>query len=341
MNGDVGEWGTCARLREPPARDVGFEVVPVIHDDVLSAIGRTPLVRLRRVVPQGAGAEVLVKLEYFGPGGSIKDRAALAMILDAERRGAVTSGATVVEASAGNTGVGLAVVCAVRGYRCVIVLPENVSSDKQSVLRALGAEIVHARADVEPNDPLGYIGRAEVLARELGAFMPDQFENPANPGAHYASTGPEILDDCGGKLDAFVACVGSGGTLGGTARYLRERLPALKVVGAMPERSACAGDHGATLVEGVIDDLGDCSQPDARPDDVVTIPDREAVAMTLRLAREEAILAGGSAGVAVCAAIRVAKVLGAGKRVVTIVPDTGRNYLSTYFDVAWREKRGV
>jgi cysteine synthase len=171
--------------------------------------------------------------------------------------------------------------------------------------------------------------------------MPDQFENPANPRAHYTATGPEILDDCGGRLDAFVACVGSGGTLGGTARFLRERLPKLRVVGAMPERSACAGDHGGTLVEGVIDDLGDCSQPDARPDDVVTIADREAVAMTLRLAREEAILAGASAGVAVCAAIQVGRSLGEGRRVVTIAPDTGRNYLSTYFDEAWRGKRGM
>lgn len=315
-------------------------MVPVIHDDVLSAIGRTPLVRLRRVVPQGV-AEVLVKLEYFGPGGSIKDRAALAMILEAERAGVLGPGATVVEASAGNTGVGLAIVCAVRGYRCVIVVPESTSSDKQSVLRALGAEIVHARPDVAPDAPLGYIGRAEAIARERGAFMPDQFENPANPRAHYVSTGPEILEDCGGQLDAFIACVGSGGTLGGTARFLRERLPGLRVVGAMPERSACAGEHGGTLVEGVIDDLGDCSQPDARPDDVVTIHDRDAVAMTLRLAREEAILAGASAGVAVCAAICVAKTLGPGKRVVTIAPDTGRNYLSTYFDEAWRAKRGM
>ena len=314
----------------------------MIHDDVLSAIGGTPLVRLRRVVAQDAGsAEVLVKLEYFGPGGSIKDRAALAMILDAERRGALGPGATVVEASAGNTGIGLAVVCAVRGYRCIIVVPENTSSDKQSVLRALGAEVVHARADVEACEPLGYIGRAEALARELGAFLPDQFENPANPDAHYDTTGPEILADCDERLDAFVACVGSGGTLGGTARFLREHLPGVRVVGAMPERTACAGPHGGTLVEGVIEDLGDCSQPDARPDDVVSIPDREAVAMTLRLAREEAILAGGSAGVAVCAAMRVAKALGPGKRVVTIAPDTGRNYLSTYFDPTWRETRGM
>ncbi len=315
----------------------------MIHDDVLSAIGRTPLVRLRRVVshPVGEGAEVLVKLEFFGPGGSVKDRAALAMVVAAEQSGALKAGGTVVEASAGNTGVGLAVVCAVRGYRCVIVLPESTSREKQAVLGALGAEIVHARADVEACDPQGYIGRAETLAREMGAYLPDQFENPANPGAHYASTGPEILADCEGRLDAFVACVGSGGTLGGTARFLREHLPGIRVVGAMPERDSCAGEHGGTLVEGIIEDLGDCTQPDARPDDVVTIPDRDAVAMTMRLAREEAILGGGSAGVAVCAAIRVARELGAGKRVVTIVPDTGRNYLSTYFDEAWRAKRGV
>ncbi len=312
----------------------------MIHDDVLSAIGRTPLVRLRRVVQPGT-AEVLAKLEFFAPGGSVKDRAALAMILDAEKRGLVKSGATVVEASAGNTGVGLAIVCAVRGYRCVIVLPDTTSSDKQSVLRALGAEIMIARADAEPDSPEGYIGRAEVVARERGAFMPDQFENPANPEAHYTSTGPEILEDCDGKLDAFVACVGSGGTLGGTARLLREKIPGVRIVGAMPERSACAGVHGGTVVEGIIDDLGDCTQPDATPDEVVTITDREAIAMTLRLAREEAILAGASAGVGVCAAVRIAKELGPGKRVVTIIPDTGRNYLSTYFDDAWRKKRGV
>lgn len=312
----------------------------MIHDDVLGAIGKTPLVRLRRVVP-GTCAQVLCKLEFFSPGGSVKDRAALAMVLDAERRGALKAGATIVEASAGNTGVGLAVVCAVRGYGCIIVLPATTSSDKQDVLRALGAQVVHARADVEATDPAGYIGKAEALAKERGAFMPDQFENPANPNAHYESTGPEILADCDGRLDAFVACVGSGGTLGGTARFLREKLPEVRIVGAMPERSACAGDHGGTLVEGVIEDLGDCTQPDAVPDDVVTIADRDAMAMTLRLAREEAILAGASAGVAVCAAIVVARELGEGKRVVTIVPDTGRNYLSTYFDPKWRQARGL
>ena len=317
-------------------------VVPVIHDDVLRTIGGTPLVRLRRVAARpGGGAEVLAKLEYFNPGGSIKDRAALAMITEGERCGALKPGGTVVEASAGNTGVGLALVCAVRGYRCVVVLPENTSPEKQAVLRAFGAEIVHARADVEAADAEGYIGMADALARRLGAYQPDQFENPANPDAHFTSTGPELLADCEGKLDAFVACVGSGGTLGGTARFLRQHVPHLRVVGAMPERSACAGEHGGTVVEGIVDDLDDCAQPDARPDELVAIPDREAVAMTLRLAREEGILAGASAGVAVCAALRVAGELGVGRRVVAMVPDTGRNYLSTYFDPTWRAKRGM
>jgi len=336
----------CVRTRyviippASPARRATLAWDTLIHDDVLSAIGRTPLVRLRRVVPPGS-AEVLAKLEFYGPGGSIKDRAALAMIVAAEERGHLQPGATIVEASAGNTGIGLAIVCAVRGYRCVIVMPASTSRDKEAVLRAFGAEIVHARTDVSPDHAEGYIGRAQALAQELRAYSPDQFENPANPGAHYSATGPEILADCGGRLDAFVACVGSGGTLGGTARFLRERLPDARVVGAMPEPAACAGEHGGTLVEGIIEDLGDCVQPDARPDEIVMVRDRDAVEMTLRLAREEAILVGGSAGVAVCAALRVGLELGPGKRVVTIMPDTGRNYLSTYFDPAWRAARGI
>lgn len=312
----------------------------MIHDDVLSAIGRTPLVRLKHVLPNGC-AEVLAKLEFYGPGGSIKDRAALEMVADAERNGHLKPGAAIVEASAGNTGIGLAIVCAVRGYRCIIVMPATTSRDKQAVLRAFGAEIVHARADVPPDHAEGYIGRAQTLAKELGAYSPDQFENPANPNAHYSTTGPEILADCDGRLDAFVACVGSGGTLGGTAKFLRERLPHVRIVGAMPEPTACAGQHGQTLVEGIIEDLGDCGQPDARPDDLVMVRDRDAVAMTLRLAQEEALLVGGSAGVAVCAALRVGMQLGPGRRIVTILPDTGRNYLSTYFDAAWRQQRGL
>lgn len=312
----------------------------VTHDDVLGAIGRTPAVRLNRVVSPD-GAEVVAKLEFLGPGGSVKDRAALSMIAEAEARGALQPGATVVEASAGNTGVGLAMVCAVRGYRCIIVLPETTSADKRSVLAALGAEIVLARADVEPCAPDGYIGRAEALAKQIGAFAPDQFENPANPEVHYAQTGPELLGDCGGRIDAFVACVGSGGTLGGVSRYLRERLPEIRIVGAVPDRDRCAGTHGNSLVEGIVEDLVACAGQGVAPDMVVKVADRDAVTMTLRLAREEAILAGGSAGVAVFAAAEVARELGKGKRVAVILADTGRNYLSTYFDPAWRARHGL
>jgi cystathionine beta-synthase len=312
----------------------------MIHDDVLRTIGHTPLVRLRKVVPDGA-AEIVIKLEFFAPGGSIKDRAALAMIDDAEKRGLLHRGMTVVEASAGNTGVGLAMVCAARGYRCIIVLPETTSREKRAVLGAFGAEVVIARADVEPSDAEGYIGKAERLAKEIGAFNPDQFENPANPAAHYASTGPEIVSQCSGRLDAFVACVGSGGTLGGTARYLKDHVPGIRIVGAAPDHASGAGEHGGTLVEGVVCDLQSCAGQGVAPDEVERVHDHEAVAMTLRLAREEAILAGGSAGVAVCAAIEVARRLGPGKRVVTIAPDTGRNYLSTYFDAEWRRARGL
>jgi cystathionine beta-synthase len=312
----------------------------MILSDVLGAIGKTPMVRLTRVVPPGC-AEVVAKLEYLSPGGSVKDRAALSMIVDAEARGALAPGGTIVEASAGNTGVGLAVVCAVRGYRCVIVVPETMSVEKRAVLEALGAEVVAARSDVEPAHAEGYIGKAERLARELSAFAPDQFENPANAGAHYATTGVEILEACGGSLDAFVACVGSGGTLGGISRVFRERAPQALLVGAVPDRLQCGGAFGRTLVEGVVEDLVACALQGVQPDEVVEVPDASALCMTLRLAREEGILAGGSAGVAVHAAVEVARRLGPGKRVVTLLADTGRNYLSTYFNRAWRERHGM
>jgi cystathionine beta-synthase len=336
---------TLAQPKTTYAQDVflgavGYVGGRMIHDSVLGAIGRTPTVRLRRVVPAGS-AEVVAKLEFFAPGGSVKDRAALSMVLDGEERGLLKPGATVVEASAGNTGVGLAIVCAVRGYKCVIVLPETTSIDKRSVLAALGAEVVLARADVEPSEPGGYIATAEELAKKLGAFLPDQFDNPSNPAAHYDTTGPEILADCDGRLDAFVACVGSGGTLGGVARYLRQQLPQVRIVGAAPDGDRCVGAHGNSLVEGIVEDLMSCAGQGVSPDEVVKVGDQDAVRMTLRLAREEAILAGGSAGVAVHASLVVARALGPGKRVATIVPDTGRNYLSTYFNAAWRKNYGL
>jgi cystathionine beta-synthase len=312
----------------------------MILGDILASIGQTPLVRLRRLVTPGC-AEVVAKLEYFAPGGSVKDRAALSMVVDAEKRGLLEPGATIVEASAGNTGVGLAVVCAVRGYRCLIVVPETMSLEKRSVLEALGAEVVTAKADVEPSHADGYIGKAETLARELSAFAPDQFGNPANAYAHYTTTGIEILEDCNNRIDAFVACVGSGGTLGGITRLFRERVPGVLIVGAVPDSQQCDGAHGHTVVEGIVDDLVGCEGQGVMPDEVIAVPDAEAVAMTLRLAREEAILAGGSAGVAVHAALTVARRLGPGKRVVTLFADTGRNYLSTYFNRDWRQRHGM
>ncbi|HEX7603148.1 MAG TPA: cysteine synthase family protein [Polyangiaceae bacterium] len=309
----------------------------MIHDDVLGTVGRTPLVRLRNVVPSGH-AEVLAKLEFFAPGGSIKDRAAVAMLDAAERAGSIRRGDTIVEASGGNTGVGLAMACAVRGYRCVIVVPETTSTDKLSVLRTFGAEIVAARVDVEPSHAEGYIGRAERIAGERKAFMPDQFVNPANPAIHEQTTALEILEDCEGRLDAFVACVGSGGTVAGIGRVLRDRVPSVRIVAAAPERGL--GERGQSVVEGIVDEVDAENTHGTPPDLVLRVTDRDAITMTLRLAREEGILAGASSGVALCAALRLARELGPGKRVVTMVPDTGRNYLSTYFNEAWRKARG-
>ncbi len=208
------------------------------------------------------------------------------------------------------------------------------------MLRAFGAEVVTARADVDADDPEGYIGKAERIAKERGAFMPDQFENPANPGVHVRTTALEILAQCNDSLDAFVACVGSGGTLGGVSRVLRERIPSVAIIGAAPDRTRAVGPHGS-VVEGVVDDLDSCSVHGVTPDRVELVSDRDAVAMMLALAKEEGILAGTSSGVAVCGAIRVAEELGPGKRVVTIIPDTGRNYLSSCLDPVWRAERGL
>ena len=283
----------------------------MILDDVTQAIGRTPLVRLRRIAP---AHELLGKLEYLSPGGSVKDRAALSMILDGEARGLLLPGGTVVEASGGNTGVGLALVAAVRGYRCVIVLPETTSRDKIKVLHALGAQTVFARADVEAEHPEGFIGRAAVLARELGAFAPDQFVNPANAAAHYRTTGPEIVAGCDGALDAFVSCVGSHGTLSGTGRYLREQVPGVHIVAVVTQEKS--------RIEGVSNEHhGD----KFLPDEVLCISDDDALVAQQALARREGILAGFSSGLAVAAALRVTERFG---RVVVILPDTARNYLS-------------
>ncbi len=283
----------------------------MILQDITQAIGHTPLVRLSRLAPN---AELFAKLEYFSPGGSIKDRAALSMIEDGEARGLLKPGATIVEASGGNTGIGLALVAAVRGYKCVIVLPDSISPEKQKVLRALGAEVVLAPADAPEDSPDDYVNRARHIAKERNAFATEQHDNPANAAAHYRTTGPEIVRDTEGRLDAFICAVGSQGTLSGNGRYLREKIPGCKIIAVL-----CTADSS---IEGVFDAHDDNKFV---PDEVISVRDDEAFAAARLLAQKEGVLGGASAGMAAAAALRV---LDRYPRSVMMVPDTLRNYLS-------------
>lgn len=298
-----------------------------IYDGALSLVGRTPLVRLRRLSPEG-GAEVCAKLEAWNPGGSVKDRAALAMILRAEEAGEVREGATLVEATSGNTGISLAMIAAVRGYRCVIVMPEDMSAMRRQLLRAYGAEVVVTSAQ---EGMAGAVERAEALVRETpGAFMPRQFENEENPAVHERTTGEEIFEDTGGALDAVVVGVGTGGTLTGVARALRPRVPNLRVVAVEPRASAVLsggkpGLHGIQgLGAGFIPSVLDTEQIDQ----VLTVTDLAAERMVRRLAREEGLLVGPSAGANVHAAVELAKSMRPDQRIVTVLPDGGDRYLA-------------
>lgn len=306
---------------------------------VLEAIGHTPLVRLSKVT-DGLPVTILAKVEYLNPGGSVKDRIGLAMIEDAERQGLLRPGGTIIEATAGNTGVGLALVAASRGYRCVFVMPDKMSEEKINLLKAYGAEIVITPTSVPPDSPESYNGVADRLAREIpGAFRPNQFANPNNPEAHYLTTGPEIWQDTDGQIDVFVAGMGTGGTISGTGRYLKERNPRVLVVGADPEGSILSGDAPKSYrVEGIGEDFVPATFNRQVIDDMVRVSDAEAFTMARRLAREEGLLVGGSAGTAVAAAIKYARRLEPGKLVVVLLPDTGRNYLTKIFSDRWMEE---
>jgi cystathionine beta-synthase len=303
---------------------------------ILEAIGRTPLIPLRSLA-EGLPSRVLVKLESVNPGGSIKDRVGVAMVEEAARRGWLQPGGTIIEATAGNTGVGLALAAAVKGYRCIFVLPDKMSGEKIRLLRAYGAEIVITPTSVPPDSPESYNGVADRLAREIpGAWRPNQFANLANPEVHYRTTGPEIWEQTGGTITVFVAGVGTGGTISGVGRYLKERNPDIRIVGADPEGSILSGDAPKPWkVEGIGEDFVPKTLNGQMVDDWVRVGDAESFRTARDLARSEGLLVGGSSGTAVAAALRYARRLTAEDVVVALCPDTGRNYLSKFFDDAW------
>ncbi|HUN81735.1 MAG TPA: cystathionine beta-synthase [Phycisphaerae bacterium] len=312
-----------------------------IHDSVLELVGNTPLVRLRRVT-EGIKCTVAAKVEYLNPGGSVKDRPALRMIEEAEKAGKLKPGGTIIEPTSGNTGVGLAMAAAIKGYRCILIIPDKMAPEKFSLVRAYGAETVTVPT-VGAHNPESYYNVANRLTAEIpGAFQPNQFENPDNPEAHYRSTGPELWKQTDGKLDAFVAGIGTGGTISGTARFLKEKNPNIKVIGADPEGSIYTQGSmpHSYMVEGIGEDFVPRTANLKVVDQVLAVSDKDSFMMTRRLAREEGLLVGGSSGTAVCAALQYAASLPAGKLVVVLLPDTGRGYISKIFNDEWMQAKG-
>jgi cystathionine beta-synthase len=312
------------------------------YPTVLDLVGRTPLVRLQRL-SRGVEPTLLAKLEYMNPGGSVKDRIGLRMIEQAEREGKLRPGGTIVEPTSGNTGVGLAIAATLRGYRCVFVMPDKIAEEKRALLRAYGAEVVICPTAVEPESPESYYSVSDRLAEEIpGAYKPDQYSNPANPEAHYETTGPELWDQTDGEIDAIVFSVGTGGTISGTARYLRERKPDLLVVGADPEGSIYSSpeDVHPYLVEGIGEDFWPRTYDPSLVDEYVTVSDRDSFRTARRLAREEGMLVGGSGGTAVWAMLQVARRFGPDATIVTLIPDSGRGYLSKVYDDNWLLEHG-
>lgn len=313
----------------------------MIHDDILQAIGNTPLVRLSRLHPPG---NLVAKLEYTNPGGSVKERIAVAMIDAAEEEGLLGPGGTIIEPTSGNTGVGLAMVGAVRGYRVICTVPDKVSKEKQDLLRAFGVEVIETPTEYGPDHPDSYYGVANRLASEIeGSFQPNQYYNMANPEAHYRTTGPELWKQTDGALDVFVAGVGTGGTITGAGRYLKEQKPSIEIVGADPEGSIYTqgpdGDIHQYNVEGVGEDFYPETVDLDLIDRFIEVDDAESFAMARRLAKVEGVLTGGSGGLAVEAALRVAAE-DESKLVVVLIPDSGRGYLSKVFNDEWMSSQG-
>lgn len=323
---------------------------PTIHENVLQALGNTPLIRLNRV-SRGVQASMLAKLEFMNPGGSVKDRIGVSIIEDAEAQGDLKPGGTIVEATSGNTGVGLAIVAAVKGYKCIFVMPDKMSDEKIRQLRAFGARVVITPTAVAPEDPRSYYSVAQRFVDETpNAILANQYHNPANPRAHYETTGPELWEQTEGKIDVFVAGLGTGGTTTGVGRYLKEMNPAIKIVGVDPVGSLLhhyhqTGEMGEThtyAVEGIGEDFLPSSLDFSVIDETVQIGDRESFLMARRLVREEGLFAGGSSGSAVAGALHYAHQhrLGPEKLVVVLLPDSGSRYLSKLFDDDWMRENG-
>ncbi len=312
-----------------------------IRESLLDCIGNTPLIRLRRVTA-GLKCTIVAKVEYMNPGGSVKDRPAIKMLAEAERDGHLKPGGTIIEPTSGNTGAALAMAAAIKGYRCILVMPDKMAPEKFQLLRGYGAEVVTVPT-VGANSPESYYSVANRLTEEIpGAFQPNQFSNPMNPQSHYETTGPEIWKQTDGKVDVFVAGIGTGGTISGTSRFLKEKNPAIHVIGADPEGSIYTPGSmpKSYQVEGIGEDFLPRTVDLKLIDRVINVSDRDAFVMTRRLAREEGLLVGGSCGSAMCAALEYAADLPAGKLVVVLLPDTGRAYLSKIYNDEWMQAQG-